>query len=77
MSRIEVFCMDDCPNCRQLCTMLGNKGVAYDHYNIDRSPEDLAEAGFRGILELPFPVVFVNGMRLEPATPQDYMKRIL
>ena len=73
---IEVFCMDDCPNCDRLCAMLNKESIAYTQYNIDKDPGALAEAGFRGILEQPFPVVFINGSRIEPMTPQGYMERI-
>lgn len=76
MSTIEIFCMNDCPNCQKLRMLLDKEGIAYTYYNIDESPGDFAEATFRGIMDLPFPVVYKDGERLEPATPQEYVNNI-
>ena len=69
--------MNDCPNCQKLRMLLDKEGIRYEYYNIDKSPGDFAEATFRGIMELPFPVVYKNGERLEPATPQEYVQTII
>ena len=76
MSRIEVFCIDDCPNCKKLCMMLDRAKIIYSHYNLDRSTDDLAEAAYRGIMNEPYPVVFIDGVKLPSATPVEYFKQI-
>lgn len=76
MSRIEVFCIDNCPNCKRLCMMLDQAKIIYSHFNLDHSADDLAEAAYRGIMNEPFPVVFIDGKKLDPATPVEYFKEI-
>ena len=76
MSNIEVFCINNCPNCKKICMMLDRANIAYAHYNIDESPENLAEGAFRGILSEQFPVIFIDGRKLPAATPIDYFNTI-
>ena len=76
MSKIEVFCIDNCPNCKKLCMMLDRANIEYGHFNLDQSTDDLAEAAFRGIMSEPFPVVFINDRKLQASTPLEYFEEI-
>jgi len=76
MSKIEVFCIDNCPNCKKLCMLLDRANIEYGHFNLDQSADDLAEAAFRGIMSEPFPVVFIDEVKLDPATPAEYFRKI-
>ena len=41
---IEIFSLEDCPNCHRLMMMLDRAGIAYTELNIERSDEAMAEA---------------------------------
>ena len=56
--------------------MLDQAKIIYSHFNLDRSTDDLAEAAYRGIMNEPYPVVFIDGVKLPPATPAEYFKQI-
>lgn len=68
--------MDGCHNCVRLCSILKSGGFHFVHYDIDRSETDLATAESRKIMDYPFPVVFINGRRLPPDTPEGYLDTI-
>lgn len=76
MTEIEIFSLENCPNCKRLSMMLDQAGIPYAYLNIETSNDALAEAAFRGILDSQFPVVYIDGQRLPAMTPVDYFKKI-
>lgn len=73
---IEIFSLEDCPNCHRLMMMLDRAGIAYTELNIERSDEAMAEAAFRGIINSQYPVVYIDGVKLDAMTPAEYFQRI-
>lgn len=76
MSKIEMFVLNDCPNCKRLEMMLDKAGIPYSAYNIEQSNDALAEAAFRGILNCQYPVVYINEVKLDAMTPVEYFEEI-
>ena len=76
MKEIEIFVLNNCPNCKRLEMMLDKAGIRYTAYNIESSTEALAEAAYRGIVSEQYPVVYINGRRLPANTPSRYFEEI-